>query len=121
MGEGHAPPSGRKRQLPPQGIIPARREASISPARALKAVARVLGFSRRGWNAFKDYRSRALRQNAAVSLDYIRADSDAPREKIQVMIREYLGVNDERSMRRELAKGRQFEAVFDIQEGKTSP
>jgi hypothetical protein len=77
-------------------------------------VGHLLAFSRQGWNAFKDYRARGLRRNAAVAVDFFRAENDVSPAEMWDRIHQYLAVKDYRSVRREIAKGREFHALFDI-------
>jgi hypothetical protein len=92
MGRGHAPDS----EEDPRDV-PAAGEETITPATALAEALHVLGLTRQGWNAFGAMRRDQLRDNAAGCIEF----DDAPAEVCR-----YLGIQTDRSLRRELAKQR---------------
>jgi hypothetical protein len=92
MGRGHA----RDSKEDPRDI-PAAGEETIAPAAALAEALHVLGFARQGWNAFAAYRRDQLRKNAVCCayFGYSREE-----------LRQYLGLQTDRALSRELSLGR---------------
>ena len=95
----------RKRRSPFRpGDIPGRREAEISAADACRRLSATMYLSRRGWNAFAEYRRRAIAENAAMFNYFLCADGVSAKER-QTRVQQYLGRHDARNLRRILAKG----------------
>jgi hypothetical protein len=100
--EGRDPKKRRSRLR--RGYIPGRREAEISAAAALRRLSATMYLSRQGWNAFAEYRTRAIAENAAIINDCLFVDG-VPTEERQDAVRQYLGMDDARNIRKTLAKG----------------
>ena len=106
----------RKRRSPFRpGDIPGRHEAEISAADACRRLSATMYLSRQGWNAFAEYRTRAIAENAAIFNDFLVADG-VPAKERQNAIRQYLGMDDARNLRKTLAKGADS---YKRKEGKT--
>ena len=106
----------RKRRSPLQpGDIPGRGEAEISTADACRRLSATMGLSRRGWNAFAEYRTRAIAENAAIFRDFLVGDG-VPAKERQAEIWQYLRMHDARNLRKVLAKGADS---YKRKEGKT--
>jgi hypothetical protein len=74
-----------------------------------------MGLSRRGWNAFAEYRTRAIAENAAIFKEFLVADG-VPAKERQASIEQYLDMHDARNLRKILAKGADS---YRRKEGKT--
>ena len=111
--EGRDPRKRRSHFRP--GDIPGRHEAEISAADACRRLSATMYLSRRGWNAFADYRMRAIAENAAMFNDFLCADGVSAKER-QARVQQYLGMHDARNQRRILAKGADS---YKRKEGKT--
>ena len=98
-----------------RGEIPGRREAEISTADACRRLSTTMGLSRRGWNAFAEYRTRAIAENAAIFKEFLVADG-VPAKERQASIEQYLDMHDARNLRKILAKGADS---YRRKEGKT--
>jgi hypothetical protein len=70
MGRGHASRKKLALNCHSEKDVPARRKAGITPPSAIKQLPRVMWLSRRGWNAFKDFRARQLSLNAAAGVNF---------------------------------------------------
>jgi hypothetical protein len=87
-----------------RGDIPGRRETEISAAAALSRLSATMYLSRQGWNAFAEYRTRAIAENAAILNELLLADGVSAKER-SASLRQYLGMYDARNLRKILAKG----------------
>jgi hypothetical protein len=96
MGRGHALDSEENPQ-----DIPAAGEETITPAAALAEALRVLHLVRPGWNAFGAMRRDRLRENAACA-EYLGDEREG--------LRQYLGIQTDRALSRELSHGRRAAA-----------